>query len=105
MSVDMATRAKGKVADTKHTVQVKSDEIKQQVGAGADALQAKTAKAVSKTNKLTKRVRGRISSPGNGGIKPVMNTVRRRALPSAAVGVMVFLILRLVWRRLFGRNH
>jgi predicted phage tail protein len=105
MTVDVATRVKDKVVDAQQAVHIKADGIKQQIGAGTATLQDKAAEAASQAKNLTDRVRGKVPPQMAARIEPVMATARQRSLPTAVIAVAVLLVLlRLVLRRLLGRN-
>jgi hypothetical protein len=103
-------------ARVKETVQVKTEEVKQQAQAtaeevtqqvleGAEALHTKAAEVVQHAEHLTDQALGTLPPPVAARIEPLIDTVKQRPLPAAAVVVGVLLVLRLVLRRLLGRNR
>lgn len=116
MTVDVAARVKDKVLDTKETVQVKTEEVKQQAQAkaeevkqhvqgGTEVLQAKAGEVALQAKSLTDQVRGKLPPPVAARSEQLVATARQRPLPTAAVAVVVLLVLRLVLRRLLRRNR
>lgn len=104
MTVAVASRVKDKVVDTKETVQVKAEEVKQQVSQGTEALQTKAGEVASQVKGLAERVRDNVPARVATRVEPLMTTARHRPLPTAAVAVVVVLVLRLVLQRLLRRN-
>ena len=100
MTVDVASRVKDKVFDTKETVQITADAVKQQVHAGTETLQTTAGKVASQVKSVTAQARDKIPSPMTARVEPLMATAKQRPLPTAAVLVVMVLVLRLVLRRL-----
>ena len=105
MTVDVASRVKDKVFDTKETVQVKADAVKQQVYEGTEALQTMSGKVASQAKSLTQQAMGALLPPASARIEPLMTRARQRPLPTAAITIVVLLMLQLVLRRLLRGNE
>lgn len=102
MTADVVARVKDKMVDTKNTVQVKADEIKQLVTEGTETLQDKAIDAASQAKDLTGQAWGNVPPPVASRIESLMTTARQRPLPTVVVAVVMVLVLRLVLRHLIG---
>ncbi|MGB6162125.1 MAG: hypothetical protein WCF33_12275 [Pseudonocardiaceae bacterium] len=105
MTVDVASRVKDKVFDATETVQVKADAVKQQVYEGTEALQTMSGKVASQAKGLTQQAMGALLPPVSARIEPLMTRARQRPLPTAAITIVVLLVLQLVLRRLLRGNE
>jgi hypothetical protein len=105
MTVDVASRVKDKVVDAKETMQVTADALKQQVSEGTEALQITSGKVASQAKDLTQQAVGALLPPVAARIEPLMTMARQRPLPTAAVAIVVLLVLQLVLRRLLRGNE
>ncbi len=97
--VDVPARVRDKVHDTKETVQVKAEELTQQVLQGAVTLQAKASEVVQHAEHLVDQARAKLPPPVAARIEPLIATAKQRPLPAAALAVGVLLVLRLLLRR------
>lgn len=100
MTVDVASRVRDRVLDTKD----KADAVKQQVYERAEALQATAGEAGSLVKSVAEQVREKVPSPVATRIGPLMASARQRPLPTAAVMVVMLMVLRLLLRRLVRGN-
>ncbi|MGB9279463.1 MAG: hypothetical protein WCB57_05125 [Pseudonocardiaceae bacterium] len=94
MTVDVASRVKDKVLDTK-----------QQVYGGAEALQAKTGEVGSQVKSVAEQVRDKVPSPVAARLGPLMASAMQRPLPTATAMVVLVMVLRLLLRRLWRGNR
>ena len=97
--VDVPARVKDKVHDTKETVQAKVDEVKRQLHNGTGTLQDKAEEATRRARSLTNQALAKLPPPVAGRIEQVMETVRQRPVPAAAVALGALVLLRRVFRR------
>jgi len=107
--VDVPARVKEtvqvKTEEVKQQAQAKAEEVTQQVLEGAEALHTKAAEVAQHADHLTDQALGKLPPPVAARIEPLIDTVKQRPLPAVAMAVGVLLVLRLVLRRLLGRNR
>lgn len=94
--VDVPARVKEKVHDT---VQATSEEVKQQVYEGTEALQATAGELALQVERLIHQALEKLPPPVAARIEPLIVTARQRPLPTAAIAVGVLLVLRRLLRR------
>lgn len=87
MTVEVASRVKDKVLDTKEIVQLKADAVKQQVYEGTEALQGKAEQVASQVKSVAEQLRGKVPSPVAARIEPWVAAAKQRPLLAAAVVV------------------
>ena len=97
--VDVPARVKDKVEDTKETVQLKAEEVTQQVLESTEPLQAKAGEMALRAERLIHQALEKLPPPVAERIEPLIATARQRPLPAAAVAVAVLLVLRRLLRR------
>jgi gas vesicle protein len=91
----LPVRVKDKVRQTKDTVQATVGEVRQHLHKSTETLQDKAGEVKSLTNQALAKV----PTPGAGRIDGLMERVRHRPLPAAAVVLGVLVVLRrLLWR-------
>jgi hypothetical protein len=96
---DVPARVKDKVHDPKETVQVKAEEVTQQVLEGTETLQAKAAEMARRAEHLIHQALDKIPPPMAERIEPLIIRARQQPLPAAAVAVAVLWVLRRLLRR------
>lgn len=99
---DVPARVKDKVHETRETVQVKAEEVTQQLLAGAEALQTRAGEVALRADQLSHQALGKLPAPVAARVEPLMVRARQRPLAAAAVAVVVVL---LVLRRLLRGNR
>jgi len=97
--VDVPARVKDKVHETKETVQVKAEEVTQQVLEGTEALQAKAVEVTQRAEHVIGQGLDKLPPPMAARIEPLVAAAKQRPLPAAAVAVAVLLVLRRLLRR------
>jgi hypothetical protein len=105
---------KDKVQQTKQTVQAAAEQVKQQAQAKAGEVkqQAKTAagevqqQAQAKTEEVKQQARSlihqglaKLPPPVATRVEPLITTAKQRPLPTAAIAMVILLVLRRLLRR------
>jgi hypothetical protein len=97
-------------ARVKETVQIKTEEIKQQAQAkaeevtqhvleGTEALQTKAGEVAQQAEHVIDQALDKLPPPVAARIEPLMAAAKQRPLPAVAVAVGVLLVLRRLLRR------
>jgi len=97
--VDLPTRLKGKVHDTKETMQDKVEKVRRYLHKGTETLQGKADEAAWQAKSLTNQSVAKLPPPVAGRIEQLMKTVRQRPVPAAALVLGVLFVLRGLLRR------
>ena len=94
---------KDKVQQTKQTVQAAAEQVKQQAQAKAGEVkqqaQAKAEEVKQQARSLIHQGLAKLPPPVATRVEPLMTTAKQRPLPTAAVTMVIFLILRRLLRR------
>ena len=83
---------KDQVQQTKQTVQAAAEQVKQQA-------QAKAEEVKQQARSLTHQALAKLPPPVATRIEPLMTTAKQRPLPTAAVTMVILLVLRRLLRR------
>jgi hypothetical protein len=102
--IDVPARVRDKVHDAKETVQVKTEEVEQQVPEIAETLPVTADEVASQIEELADEVREEVPPQVAAYVAPPTVTTRKQPLPIAAIAMAVLLVL-LVLRRLLRRNR
>jgi hypothetical protein len=95
LPMSLSVRVKDKVQQTKDTVRAKVDEVRQRLHKGTETLQDKAGEMKSVTNSA----QAKVPAPVAGRIEGLMEMVRHRPVPAAAVVLGVLMTLRRLFRR------
>jgi hypothetical protein len=95
---DVPARVKDKVHDTQQTVQVKAEQVTQQLLEGTEPLQAKVGEMASQAERMIHQALDKLPPPVAQRIEPLIATARQQPLPAAAIAVAVLLVLRRLLR-------
>lgn len=97
--IDLPARVMDKAHQSKEAVQVKVDEVKQQLHRGSETVQDKAEKATWRAKNLTRQALAKLSPPVARRAKGLMAAVRQKPAPAAVAALGILVVLRRLLRR------
>ncbi|MEO7194756.1 MAG: hypothetical protein ABIZ05_08025 [Pseudonocardiaceae bacterium] len=97
--IDLPARVMDKARQGKETAQAKIDEVKQHLHESTEAVQDKAEEATLRAKEFTHETLTKLPSPVAGRIEGLMQAVRQRPVPAAAVALGMFVLIRRLLRR------